>query len=814
MVAEEQESPPGQGPAGFHPGLQRERKLNALLWALRSINKLIVVETDPEQLLQSACDLLTTSMGYENAWATRINSDGAVAQVVGSGVGTAFETLQHRLRDKTPPACMQRALADLNEVAVMHPSQDCDDCPLAASYPEHRGMARALTMAGESHGTLTVCASKENAGDAEHHSLLSEVAEDLGFALAGIQLTHQQVRQELILDAIRDEVLLIDLEGKVLHLNKAAQDRQATAQTRSFDPEVLQHARTHGSWRGVVSETDATGRRRLLDRHVWRLDDAHGDRNLVCAVSRDVTDQHRAKETAQAQVELLERLGAGVPGVLMQFASRGHEPIEVLYASGGVQDVLELSVHEVRADAMSILERVVAEDRTRVQRAFRKGVRSRRPVVEEFRVDLPNAGQRWLRGSASPQKQPDGGVLWHGYLEDITDRVQLELRLRQSEKMEAIGQLAGGVAHDFNNLLMSIMGNAELAQLTLQDPSPDSQEELLEHLSEIDGAAARAAAVTRQLLSFSRRDEVELRAVDLNEVISNLFKLIQRSIGETVQLSFHRNPSISMVLADAGQIEQIVLNLCVNARDAMPEGGPVRISLREVRLTSAELSSTPWAKPGRFVEISVEDCGTGIPDRVGAQIFEPFFTTKATGRGTGLGLATAYGIAQRHEGRIDFESTPGKGTIFRVALPVAAPETVSVDLPSAEYPKGNGQLILVAEDQAPLRRLAERTLRGAGYRTVLAADGEEAIKIIDIHKQEIDLALLDVVMPNKNGVHVAEHLRGISPGTPIVFMTGHTHSALPPGQTLPANSGVIRKPYARLDLLRHLAQCLPGHDHD
>lgn len=387
---------------------------------------------------------------------------------------------------------------------------------------------------------------------------------------------------------------------------------------------------------------------------------------------------------------------------------------------------------------------------------------------------------------------------------DITQLHRTEAQLWQAQKMEAVGQLAGGVAHDFNNLLQGILGYGELLLSELQPDDPRFDE-----VKEIEKAAERASRLTRQLLAFSRRQVLAPKPLNLNEVIEDLARMIRRVIGEHISLYFAPAHPLDMVHADCGQIEQVLMNLCVNARDAMPEGGTLTVETRNVHMDEATATANgSGAKPGRYVLISVADTGCGMDELTLERVFEPFFTTKAVGHGTGLGLATVYGIVQQHDGFINVSSHLGAGTTFEIYLP-AKEAQVEGPVPAEQEPlRGGHETILLAEDEEQVRIVAVRYLQEAGYTVISASNGEEALRKFAQNRDSIDLLLLDVVMPRMGGPALLEEVRQQRPDIPCLFASGYSESALHVNFVLRTGLTLIQKPYRRDDLLRLVRRML------
>jgi two-component system, cell cycle sensor histidine kinase and response regulator CckA len=377
------------------------------------------------------------------------------------------------------------------------------------------------------------------------------------------------------------------------------------------------------------------------------------------------------------------------------------------------------------------------------------------------------------------------------------ERRRLELELFHSQKMEAIGRLAGGVAHDFNNLLTAILGYSDLLANGLKPEDP-----MREGLTEIRNAGQRAAELTRQLLAFGRKQVLSPRVSDVNDVLGGLLKLISRLIGEDIELKTHFEPKLKHVFVDPGQLEQVVMNLVVNSRDAMPKGGTILLNTRMSSPDARVLASSEGARPGAHVVVEVVDSGGGMPPEVMARMFEPFFTTKGVGKGTGLGLATVYGIVHQSGGFIDVESTVGRGTVFRVYLPPATgpASTVTPAAPAAATPAGTGTILLV-EDEETVRKLAMHVLRAKGYTVLEASSGSAAIELAREHKR-IDLLLTDLVMPRMGGHDLATALRKDIPGLRVVFMSGYAPEAVLEGTAPARGETFLSKPFSPAELTK------------
>lgn len=459
-----------------------------------------------------------------------------------------------------------------------------------------------------------------------------------------------------------------------------------------------------------------------------------------------------------------------------------------------VMDILGYSAGEEISN-IDILKDVCSDpaDRKRFRRAL-----DEEGYVEdvEFTVKKKNGEEIVVVMNATAIRDHHGNITaYQGIVRDITEKKRLEEQMLQSQKMESVGRLAGGIAHDFNNILTGIIGFADLA---LQDLA--SHHPLRFHLEQVRMQGERAAVLTRQLLAFSSRQVLERKYLDANEIILEMEKFLRRVIGENIELKVKPSARDSTVFVDPGQIEQVLMNLCVNARDAMPSGGCLQIETSNVAMDETHLRYNRWARPGQYVEVAVSDTGMGMSPEVMEHIFEPFFTTKEKGKGTGLGLATVYGIVRQHDGLIHAVSQPGKGTTFEVFFPAvqaAAEKVVEVKLPAA--PTGQ-ETILVAEDEETVRELVGRILRGYGYTVLTAGDGQEAIRVFEASRQPIHLALLDVIMPRMGGREAYQALRLKDPGLKFLFFSGYTGDQSYQDFFQQSGAEYLRKPFTPLEL--------------
>jgi PAS domain S-box-containing protein len=397
-------------------------------------------------------------------------------------------------------------------------------------------------------------------------------------------------------------------------------------------------------------------------------------------------------------------------------------------------------------------------------------------------------------------------------LEFLADRAQLERQVSEAQRLEGLGQLAGGMAHDFNNLLAVISSYASFVHQEVASEADSAKwGKVSQDLDELENAADRAAALTRQLLAYSRTQQAEPRVLDLNEVIDGLADLLGRTLGGRTELVLDLDPRLGRVLADHGQLEQVLVNLAVNARDAMPDGGRLTIRTADIEVDDPDEAGAPGGRPGRFARLDVRDTGSGMPPDVISRAFEPFFTTKPSGRGAGLGLATVHGIVRRAGGRLEVSSAPGRGTTMTVLLPATEAAAVCPERAANGSPqplRGSGELVLVVEDEASIREATRRVLAGHGYRVLTAACGEEALAIAARAPEPVDVLLTDVMMPNMLGTEVADRLRGMQPGLRVLFMSGYAQGLLSAQGATQPRMELIEKPFTHPDLLAKVREVL------
>jgi PAS domain S-box-containing protein len=626
--------------------------------------------------------------------------------------------------------------------------------------------------------------------------------------------------------------------------------------------DIHQTVTTGRIWTGPIRSQRKNGSAFAVEMRVSPLRDSRGRLSSYISIFHDLTDRRRAEQllaTLNAAALAMERNLA--PDQILDAVAEELQRIGfacAVFLTDGEEDALTLRYLSPNADAIGAASDLFEQDRRAPSidiEAFeplRRTVRDRHPAF----LESPSA---WARPSTATGEPVDDGLvevlcgkrsilaplitgeavtgvlsvqsaeLTRGDVPAITafanqlaaawrkatlmDQLSNSLRelkrtqdiLLHAQKMEAIGNLAGGVAHDFNNLLTAIKGYAELA-LDRLDPADTTHADV----SQIRKAADQAASLTSQLLAFGRQQPLQPKVLDVNSVVAGVDKMLRRLIGEDVELTAELEPDIDSVKADPTQVQQVIMNLAINARDAMPGGGTLTIRTENVSLSKRDCKSLHEAKPGRYVRLSVNDTGSGIAPEVIDRIFEPFFSTKEIGKGTGLGLSVVYGVVSQHDGWIDVESRVGEGTTFHVYLPVTTAEIAEQttrEVMIAEV-NGRGERILVVEDEDAVREFASRALTDSGYDVLQAADAEEALEIFEKANGAVDVVFSDVVLPSKSGLQLADELLARHPDLRVLLSSGYTDQKSQWSVIQERGYGFVQKPYAIRDLLRTIREVI------
>ena len=853
---------------------ERIRELNLLLRAIRDVIKLVVHERNPEQLLARACEVMVQTRGYALVWIGVPEPDTKrIRPVARAGAQSSYVDKVAVTWDEAPTGRGPAGWAARTRAACVSQDAAADPRfePWRQAVQAHAfGSVASVPMvhAGQVLGVVSFYSEQKGFFQEEEISLLEDLAGDLALALRSIEDQRQRRRAELrvtafayvgqrlsvaktarqaaeVIMAVADQ--LVGLDACALDLYSAETDRleyvlnQDTVGGQRVDcPAVYHHLPPSDRIRQVLK---SGGQLILKDNPNAMLSDAtpFGDTSrpsasIMLVPIRDgpkiigilSVHSYTPKAYDQQSLDTLQALADHCGGALQRIRAQEalgesesnyrslveqfpdavliHRDAKFVYANPAGLQLLRAGTAEqlIRRTVWDIIPpENQAAVRARIQQAAEGG---RVPPLEQtiLRLDGTSIAVEATSIPSIYRGQPAVQTV----MRDITDRRALEEQLRQAQKMEAVGQLAGGVAHDFNNLLAIIRGNADLLLMKPSRISADTSA----GLTQIVAASERAANLTRQLLIFSRKQAMQSRPLLLNDVIAELTKMLKRLMGEHIDLQCRYSARLPHVQADAGMIEQALVNLAVNARDAMAHGGQLLITTESVSLDEEQARRLPDARPGEFACLTVSDTGTGIAPEHLPRIFEPFFTTKDPGKGTGLGLATVHGIVKQHQGWIEVSSKPGQGTTFRILLPAIAAPAQPAEAPPAEpEPPRGTETVLLVEDEYAVRLITRRVLEGHGYKVWEARTAPEALELWSVHSPEIALLLSDVVMPEGvTGRELAEQLQAAKPALKVILMSGYSAGEIGQDTEFIRRRGsyFLRKPCPSRLLLETVRRCL------
>lgn len=542
---------------------------------------------------------------------------------------------------------------------------------------------------------------------------------------------------------------------------------------------------------------------RVIQTNIHAVQNVEGKVVQLTGTIQDVTERKKLEKSLMESEKRLKTIINTEPHC-----------VKLLNADGTLIEMNPAGLAMIEAESLdqvkgASLYSLLAPDHVTAFQSYVKKIFSGGSDTIEFEIIGLKGTHRWLSAHSVPFRNSKGEITaLLGITRDITEQRKLEDQFRQAQKMEAIGQLAGGISHDFNNLLSTILGYTSLALMKMKETDP-----LRTNLDHVLEASKKASVLIQSLLAFSRKQIVQLSIIDINELIEKFEKFLIRVLREDIEFKtiFSDSPQGGlMVMVDSGQIEQVLMNLVTNARDAMPEGGRLTIKTELFEIDENFIETHGFGKPGSYAMISVSDTGSGIDEETRKKIFEPFFTTKEVGRGTGLGLAMVYGTIKKHDGYIKVYSETGKGTTFRIYLPIATAESEKESINTNEtVPIQRGaETILIAEDDATLRKLTTKVLENYGYTTIEAEDGEDVIRKYSENKDRISLVILDAIMPKKNGKEAYEEMKKLRPDIKAIFVSGYTADIFGTNGVLDKKISFISKPFSPIELARKIRELL------
>jgi len=809
--------------------------LGNVLRALRNVNQLITHEKDRESLIQKTCSLLVERRSYEKSWILLLDEKENPVSVAHAGLGEDTAGFLEEIKSGNYPHCVKELLAQKEPLLVLdQPGKRHGECIQAAAHSSGGVFRCKLEHEGKLYGVLGVTVSVTAIADNEEQNLFHELCSDIAFALANIEREEERERAEeqtreleeylqLQVDRMPIGLVVWDKDFRVQSWNPSAEKMfgftaEEALGKHPYDIIVPKEAQPQvdSIWGRLLKGDEtahSTNENTTKDGHTilcaWTntpLREADGDVLGVLSMVQDITEQKQAEDRLKSSEERFRMIFEYAPDAYYLNDLEGN----FIDGNRAAERISGYQRSELIGKSLLKLNMLAPQDIPRAAEALVKNTLGHPTGPDEFSLIRNDGSQVTVEISTFPIEIA-GKPLVLSIARDITERKRaeeekekLQAQLAQAQKMESVGRLAGGVAHDFNNMLAVIIGYAQLSLQKIDSASP-----LYADLQEILKAGQRSADLTRQLLAFARKQTVYPQVIDLNDTIPGMSQMLQRLIGEDINLIWKPGKELWKVKIDPTQLNQILANLVINARDAIHGTGSIILETQNVVLEDAYCAVHADCISGDYVLLGISDTGIGMSKEILSHIFEPFFTTKELGQGTGLGLATVYGIVKQNGGNIGVYSEPQKGTTFKVYLPRfrGEAEVMPEQTPDKKLEKGT-ETVLIAEDEQAILTLSQKALESLGYTVLAANTPKQAISLAQAYDKEIHLLITDVVMPEMNGKDLAQELRRTRPGLRSLYMSGYTSNIIAHRGVLDEGVRFLRKPFSVQELADKVREAL------
>lgn len=805
---------------------KRNQRLEKILEIIRQVNQSIVKIDSRQELIDQICEIMIASPLIKHCWLAIRKNEESNYEFISKDIDEPEAiTRDYFAKGKTLP-CMEKA-RKLNEpLIIMNKQEECPECPIQDKMQASQYAIMKISHKNNYYGTISLAIDSNFSDCIQEKDLLKEIADDFAFALQNLAIKEKQEQAEkdksLILNSTQDKICYYDKDHVVQWANNSYLQSGQEALDSVIGQKCLQVRKTGRIWKNcpvqLALKTGKSQQVEITSKDKYHVNlEANNKQWLVNVdpVKNDDGEIIGAIEIA-SDITMQKKIENSLRKNETKYRSIFNNAHDAIYLHELTEDGLPGSFLDTNKVASEMLGYTKNEFLTMSPKDL--NTQKTQPKTPEIMRSLIDDGEVTFKdthiskdGTHIPVQvrsaliEIDGNTRILSQARDIREKIatekkneELQKEIIQTQKLESIGKLAGGVAHDFNNILTVIQGQAQLAKMDL-----DSSHPLNDELELIMESTSRAADLTRQLLLFSRKQAPLFQSLDLNRTIIGLSKMLKRLISEEIDINLDLSEDLAYIKGDKGQLEQVITNLVVNARDAMDNKGKLSIKTRNHGISNLKNTKINHTDNTNYVCLEIEDNGSGMKEEVLNKIFEPFFTTKQAGAGTGMGLSVVHGIIKNHKGWIDVDSKPGQGTSFKIYLPSTAEQSKNKDNPkqSIKHKTGDNQGILVVEDREPVLNNTVRILNMKNYQTYKAGSGEEALEIFENNKDKISFVLTDIVMPGIRGNELADRLKQIKPSLEIILSSGYTDDKVDKYEIESKGFKFIRKPYSISELM-------------